>query len=163
MAIPTISDVAGLLTDPTIRFTQNNKAVANVRVAFNDSRYNDQTRQWETTKSFYVDCTAWENTAERLAEHFRKGDQVYIEGRIETEEWEHEGQKRSKPNLTIRTIKKLEKSQQQPQQSQDGQSQNWTANPQQPVPPTTGGGWGDQSQTSVWAGGGAQQQGQVPF
>lgn len=116
MAIPTISDVAGLLTEPELRFTGSGKAVANVRVAFNDSRYNDQTRQWETTKSFYVDCTAWEHTAERLAEHFRKGDQVYIEGRIETEEWEHEGQKRSKPNLTIRTIRKLEKAQ-TPQQA----------------------------------------------
>jgi single-strand DNA-binding protein len=160
MAIPTISDVAGLLTDPTIRFTQNNKAVANVRVAFNDSRYNDQTRQWETTKSFYVDCTAWENTAERLAEHFRKGDQVYIEGRIETEEWEHEGQKRSKPNLTIRTIRKLEKTQHTQQSQQQG---NWSTNPSSAMPPTTGGGWGDQSQTSVWAGGGQQQSGGAPF
>ena len=159
MAIPTISDVAGLVSEPSIRFTQNNKPVANVRVAFNDSRFNDQTRQFETTKSFFVDCTAWDHTAERLAEQFRKGDQVYIEGRLETEQWETpQGEKRSKPNLTIRTIRKLEVAKpQQPQQQ--GGWQRPQAEPQRSgysQPGAPGG---------AWSGGQAQGQGDAnpPF
>jgi len=170
MPIPTIQGQAGLLTDPEIRFTSTNKPVANVRVAFNDSKYNDQTRQWENVKSFYVDCTAWEHVAERLAEHFRKGDQVYVEGRIETEEWEHEGQKRSKPNLTIRTIRKFA---QAPQQSQGFQASGQPITPAQafpnhqqpssaPVAPTAGGGWNAPA-NDPWAGGGTPQQGVAPF
>ncbi len=83
--------------------------VLGIRLAFNDSKYNEQTRTFETTKTFYVDASAWEDTGARLAEIIRKGDQVYVEGRIETQSWEQDGQKRSKPNLTIRSMRKLEK------------------------------------------------------
>lgn len=156
MAIPTISDVAGLVSEPSIRFTQNNKPVANVRVAFNDSRFNDQTRQFETTKSFFVDCTAWEHTAERLAEHFRKGDQVYIEGRLETEQWETpQGEKRSKPNLTIRTIRKLEAA--KPQQQQGGGGFN---NAPQSNPAASS--WGHSPGGNAWGGGQTPNQGDYP-
>lgn len=144
MAIPTIQGQAGVLTEPSLRFTSNNKPVANVRIAFNDSRYNDQTRQWENTKSFYVDCTAWDHVAERLAEHIRMGDQVYVEGRLETEEWEKDGQKRSKPNLTIRTIRPFAKT---PQGGQPPQS-------------ASGGAWGAPAASPGGAWGGGQPQGQ---
>ena len=68
MPIPTIQETAGVLADPELRFTSQGKAVLSIRLAFNDSRYNEETRQWENTKTFYVDATAWEQTAERLAD-----------------------------------------------------------------------------------------------
>ena len=142
MAIPTISDVAGVIAEPELRYTANGKAVLNLRFAFNDSRFNDQTRQWENTRTFYVDATAWEDVALRLADQIRQGDQVYVEGRLETQEWEKDGQKRSKPNLVVRTVRKLEKAQQQPQPSP---AANWGAAP-----------------ATAW-GGGQQQGGPAPF
>ena len=149
MAIPTISDVAGVIAEPELRYTANGKAVLNLRFAFNDSRFNDQTRQWENTRTFYVDATAWEDVALRLADQIRQGDQVYVEGRLETQEWEKDGQKRSKPNLVVRTVRKLEKAPQHaPQSSPAPASNQWGNNP--------GG---------AWAGGQAQGQGQsqAPF
>ena len=149
MAIPTISDVAGVIAEPELRYTANGKAVLNMRFAFNDSRYNDQTQQWENTRTFYVDGTAWEDTALRLADTIRSGDQVYVEGRLETQEWEKDGQKRSKPNLTVRTVRKLEKSPQQAQQ------------PPQAAPSNA---WGAAPTGDVWAGGGQTPgQGGSPF
>lgn len=109
MPIPTIQETAGVIADPELRFTQQGKAVLSIRLAFNDSRYNEETRQWENTKTFYVDATAWEQTAERLADQIRKGDQVYVSGRLETQSWEKDGEKKSKPSLTVRTMRKLEK------------------------------------------------------
>lgn len=110
MPIPTIQETAGVIAAPELRFTQQGKAVLSVRLAFNDSRYNEDTRQWENTNTFYVDGTAWEQTAERLADQIKKGDQVYVSGRLRTESWEKDGEKKSKPALTIRTMRKLEKS-----------------------------------------------------
>lgn len=149
MAIPTISDVAGVIAEPELRYTANGKAVLNLRFAFNDSRFNDQARQWENTRTFYVDATAWEDVALRLADQIRQGDQVYVEGRLETQEWEKDGQKRSKPNLLVRTVRKLEKAQQQsqPQSAPQGAAQ---------------GNWGAAPTNNAWAGGG-QPQGQAPF
>ena len=109
MPIPTIQETAGVIADPELRFTPQGKAVLSIRLAFNDSRYNEETRQWENSKTFYVDATAWEQTAERLADQIRKGDQVYVSGRLETQSWEKDSEKKSKPSLTVRTMRKLEK------------------------------------------------------
>ena len=151
MPIPTIQGQAGVITDVEMRFTQSNKAVANVRLAFNDSKYNEDTRQWENTSTLYLDATAWEHTAERMAEHVKKGDQVYVEGRLKTQEWEDKqtGQKRSKPLLQLRTIRKFEKLSAQGQSSTGGQGTS-SAQPQQSTPQQ----WGQASaQSDPWGGG----------
>ena len=149
MPIPTIHGQAGLTEDPTLRFTSSGKAVLSIRFAFNDSKFNDQTQQWETTRILYLDGSAWEQTAERLAEQLRKGDQVYVEGRLETQQWEQDGQKRSKPHLIVRTVKPFQKAPQQAQQ-QGGYQQQSQAD------------WGAAPTNNAWAGGG-QPQGQAPF
>lgn len=136
MPIPTIHGQAGVITDVEMRFTQSNKAVANVRLAFNDSKYNEDTRQWENTRTLYLDATAWEHTAERMAEHVKKGDQVYVEGRLETQEWEDKqtGQKRSKPLLQLRTIRKFERAQGQGTSTAQSAQPEWGQAPAQSVP-----------------------------
>ena len=148
MPIPTIQETAGVIAEPEMRFTPQGKAVLSIRLAFNDSRYNEETRQWENTKTFYVDATAWEQTAERLADQIRKGDQVYVSGRLETQSWEKDGEKKSKPSLTVRTMRKLEKnapSQQGGGNFASAQSAGFGGQPQ-PAP----------AQQDPWAGG--QQQ-----
>jgi single-strand DNA-binding protein len=135
MSIPTIQGLAGITADPDMRYTPQGKAVLSVRLAFSDRKFNEQTREWDTTKSFYVDGTAWEDTAERLAQQLAKGDQVYVEGRLETQSWEKDGEKKSKPVLQLRTVRKLEK----------GNGGNQTAqSQQQPAQQPAQGGWGGQ-------------------
>lgn len=154
MAIPTIQGLAGVTAEPYLKYTNSNKAVLNIRFAFSDRRFNEQTNQWENSKTFYVDGTVWEDTATRLADQLRMGDQVYVEGRLETEQWEQDGQKRSKPKLNVRTVRKLERP---PQQLPDGWQQS-----QAPGAQMSG-----YSQTAApdnaWGGGFHQpQQGQAP-
>lgn len=134
MAIPTINNIAGITADPELKYTPQGAAILNVRLAFNDSKYNEQASKWETTKTFYVDGQIWEQAAERNAEILRKGDQVYVEGRLETQSWEKDGEKKSKPSLNIKSIRKLEKG----QQSQGGQQPRQQAQqpPQDPWGPT---------------------------
>ena len=109
MSIPTISDIAGVIAAPELRFTPNGKAVLSVRLAFNDSKYDEQAKKWVNSKTFYVDGQAWEQTAERLADQLAQGDQVYVTGRLETQSWERDGEKKSKPVLNINTARKLAK------------------------------------------------------
>lgn len=149
MSIPTIHGLAGITADPEMRKTPQGTSVLSVRLAFSDRKFNEQTREWDTTKTFYIDGNAWEQTAERLAQQLAKGDQVYVEGRIETQSWEKDGEKKSKPVLQLRTVRKLEKgaggqqqqgyAQQQPAQAQGG----WGGGQQ------NSGGWGNGSNESV--------------
>lgn len=120
MSIPTISDIAGIIAAPELRFTPSGKAVLSVRLAFNDSKYDEQQQKWVNSKTFYVDAQAWEQTAERLAETLAQGDQVYVVGRIETQSWERDGEKKSKPVLNLSAVRKLAKN----ENGQQRQSQN---------------------------------------
>ena len=81
---------AGNLTrDPELRFTNGGKAVASFSVACT-RKYQDQ----ESTT--FIQCTAWDRTAENLAASARKGDRVVVFGRLEERSWEdRDGNKRT--------------------------------------------------------------------
>lgn len=44
----------------------------------------------------FMRCKAWRSTAEFLGNFFSKGQELIIEGRMLTEEWEKDGQKQSR-------------------------------------------------------------------
>lgn len=50
----------------------------------------------EVESKCFLRCKAWRNTADFLSRFFSKGDQVLIEGRMQTEEWEKDGEKQSR-------------------------------------------------------------------
>lgn len=154
MAIPTIQGIAGIITDPEQRVTGSGTAILTFRLAFNDSKFNEQTSKFENSRSFFVDTTAWDDLAKRLAGTVSKGDQVYVEGRLETQSWEKDGEKKSKPSLNIRSLRKLEKS----QNAQQGGG-SFQQSPQQSAPqPQQGGGWNAPA-ADPWSTGGNQSQG----
>ncbi|MFC7909026.1 single-stranded DNA-binding protein [Streptomyces nigra] len=102
--LPTLTGVGRLTADPELRFTQSQKAVASVTLAFNSRRLNKQTNEWEDGDTFFVRGTAWERLAENVAETLEKGMEVIVTGELRTERWEKDGQKHERPALLIRSI-----------------------------------------------------------
>ncbi len=49
----------------------------------------------------FFDCQSWGKTAENIANHFQKGKQIAITGRIKQERWEKDGQKRSRVLVVV--------------------------------------------------------------
>lgn len=147
MALPTIAHPFGVVADPEFGTTPSGKNFAKIRFGASARKYNEQSSQWETTASFYVQATAWEQDAEKIRNlGIKQGDQVYAEGQMVTESWEKDGQKQSKTAMRLRSIRRFEKSQSAGTQPQPQQSA-----PQQSRPPAndpwstggnTGGGWG---------------------
>lgn len=79
--------------DPDVRYTQSNTAVANMSIATSE-RYKDKSGEWKETTEWHR-VVAWGRTAEICQEYLQKGSQVYIEGPIQTRQWEDkEGQTR---------------------------------------------------------------------
>ena len=58
-------------------------------------KYNDY-----ETKCF-MKCKAWRATAEHLSRYFTKGKELIIEGKMVTDEWEKDGEKKSKTYCTV--------------------------------------------------------------
>ncbi len=111
MSAISVKEIAGAVADSEMKFTPQGKAVTKVRLAFSDPFFNEDTRQWESRNQFFVEATAWERTAEQLADVAVKGAQILVWGKLVTDQWEDRqtGEKRSKPALKIKGFRPLGK------------------------------------------------------
>ena len=72
--------------DPEMRFTPSGRPVTTFTVATN--------RSWNTgdgerhTETEWFNVVAWGNLAEICKQYLAKGQQVYVEGRLQTRRWE---------------------------------------------------------------------------
>ena len=87
--------------------------VQSFRFAVGKSKKNPQTGQWEADpNTLFIDCDAWINAegkgAGAIVRDFAgKGKELLIEGRLQFEQWEKDGQKRSKHKLMVEQVQLL--------------------------------------------------------
>ncbi len=74
--------------DPELRYTPSGRPVASFSVATSRSWTSADGDRREETEWFNV--VAWGNLAEICKTHLSKGQQVYVEGRLQTRGWEDE-------------------------------------------------------------------------
>jgi single-strand DNA-binding protein len=74
--------------DPELRYTPSGRPVASFSVATSRSWTSSDGERREETEWFNI--VAWGNLAEICKTHLSKGQQVYIEGRLQTRGWEDE-------------------------------------------------------------------------
>ena len=99
--------IGNLGRDPEMRYTPSGQPVTQFTVAVNRN-YKDGNGDWqEETEWFRV--VAWGPLAERTAEYLRKGRKVYVEGRLQTRQWEDQsGAKRYTTELIANTVTPLD-------------------------------------------------------
>jgi single-strand DNA-binding protein len=78
--------VGNLGADPEIRYTTSGAAVANFRIATTESYKNKEGQKEEKTEWHRI--VTFGKLAEICGEYLNKGKQVYVEGRIQTRQWE---------------------------------------------------------------------------
>ncbi len=108
MSLNKVMIIGNLGRDPEMRYTPSGQAVTQFTVAVNRN-YKDGQGEWqEETEWFRV--VAWGPLAERTAEYLRKGRKVYVEGRLQTRQWEdRDGQKRYTTELIAQTCTPLDR------------------------------------------------------
>ena len=85
--------VGNLGRDPEVRYTQNGNAVANINLATNEV-WNDKSGQRQERTEWHR-IVVWGKQAEIAKEYLSKGRQIYVEGSLQTRQWEDkDGQKR---------------------------------------------------------------------
>ena len=88
--------IGNLTVDPELRYTPQGTAVATFSVATNRN-WTDQAGQPQEAVEF-TRCVAWAKLAEVCFKILKKGRKVYVEGRLQTREWE--GQDKTKRRTT---------------------------------------------------------------
>jgi len=92
----TITLIGNLTSDPELRFTPSGAAVANFTVASTPRTFDRQTQEWKDGEAMFLNCAAWRNLAENVAESLTKGSRVIVSGRLRSRSYEgREGEKRT--------------------------------------------------------------------
>ena len=98
--------LGNLTRDPVLRRTSSGVAVADMGLALSDSW---NARNGDTVeKVCFVDVIVWERQAEACAQYLGKGSSVFIEGRLQLEEWtDKEGTRRNKIKVRAERVQFL--------------------------------------------------------
>jgi len=97
--------IGNLGADPEVRYTQSGSAVANFNLATTETWTKDGKKEEKTEWHRVV---AFARLGEICGEYLSKGSKVYIEGRIQTRQWEdRDGNKRYTTEIVAREMKIL--------------------------------------------------------
>lgn len=95
--------------DPEIRQTGSGTAVCELRLATNET-WKDQSGAPQTRTEWHR-VIAWGRTAENVGRYVKKGSLIYVEGRLQTREWQDkEGQRRYTTEIIASQVTFLERS-----------------------------------------------------
>ena len=98
--------IGNLGSDPELRYTQSGQPVANFNIATNERWTDKSGAQQERTEWHKI--VVWGKQAENCEKYLSKGRQVYVEGRIQTRDWEDkDGNKRYTTEIVAQTVQFL--------------------------------------------------------
>ena len=99
--------VGSLGKDPEIRYTGGGAAVASFSIATNES-WKDKTSGEMVENTEWHNITAFGRLAEICGEYLKKGSQVYVEGKLQTDKWQDKsGADRYTTKVIIREMQML--------------------------------------------------------
>lgn len=86
--------IGNLTRDPEVRYLPSGQAVADLRLAvsrrFKDAKGEDR------DETCFVNVVVWGRQGETCGQYLSKGSPALVEGRLQYDEWEREGQKQSR-------------------------------------------------------------------
>jgi single-strand DNA-binding protein len=91
--------------DPELKYTPGGTAVATFSLATNEG-YKDKDGNWQERPEWHR-LVVWNKQAETAAEYLKKGQQVYVEGRLQTRTWEKDGQKHYTTEIVVQNFQML--------------------------------------------------------
>lgn len=98
--------IGNLTKDPELRYLPNGTPKAELRLASSRTYTTNGERREDTC---FVDVVAWSRTAENCNQFLKKGSKVFVEGRLDYQEWEgQDGSKRSKHQVVADRVQFLD-------------------------------------------------------
>jgi single-strand DNA-binding protein len=106
MSVNKVILVGRLGQNPEVRYTPSGAAVANFSVATNESWVDKSGQKQERTEWHRI--VVWGKLAELCSQYLTKGRQAYVEGRLQTREWQDkDGVKKYTTEVQAQTVQFL--------------------------------------------------------
>ena len=86
-----------MVRDCELKYTQSGTAIGSFGIAAN-KKIKNQSGGYDD-KAMFFDVTAFGKTAENINKYFGKGSRILISGELDFQQWEKDGQKRSKVGI----------------------------------------------------------------
>jgi single-strand DNA-binding protein len=98
--------IGNLGNDPEVRYTQDGSMVVNFNLATTEYWKNKNGEKQKQTE--WHRCVAFRKLAEICGNYLSKGKQIYVEGKIQTRDWEDkEGNKRKTTEIILNNMQML--------------------------------------------------------
>ena len=110
--------MGNLTRDPQLTYLPSQTPVAEFGMAVNDRR--KQQDGSYADKVNFIDLTMFGKRAEVLQKYAKKGDPLFIEGKLDYQSWEKDGQKRSKLKVIVQNFEFLSSGQKKNEPSSNG-------------------------------------------
>lgn len=92
--------IGRLTRDPNVKYTQSGKAYASFTLAIDRRKSADGNQQAD-----FIQCVAWEKTAEVISQYVSKGQKIAVEGRIQTRSYDaQDGTKRYVTEVVVQSM-----------------------------------------------------------
>ena len=92
--------IGRLTREPNVKYTQSGKAIASFTLAIDRRRSTDGKQQAD-----FIQCVAWEKTAEIISQYVTKGQKIAVEGRIQTRSYDaNDGTKRYVTEVIVQSM-----------------------------------------------------------
>ena len=90
--------------DPEVKYTPSGTPVAKFSLATNE-KYKDRSDEWQERTEWH-NIVAWQRLAEIVGEYVKKGAKLYIEGKLQTSNWEdkHSGDRKYRTEIVARDL-----------------------------------------------------------
>jgi len=118
--------MGNLTRDPELRSTPSGASVCDIGLAVNRRYVSNGQEKDETC---FVDVIVWGKQAESSSRYLQKGSQVFIEGRLNYEQWEDSGtgKKRSRLKVVAERVQFMGRSNGEKQEQGQQQQQRYSA------------------------------------
>jgi single-strand DNA-binding protein len=106
MSVNKVILVGRLGQNPEVRYTPSGAAVANFSIATSENWMDKSGQKQERTEWHRI--VVWGKTAENCGQYLAKGRQVYVEGRLQTRQWQDkDGQTKYTTEVQAQTVQFL--------------------------------------------------------
>ena len=95
--------IANLGRDPEHKKLENGTSVANFSLATSDS-WNDKNTGEKVDKVEWHRCVAWRGLADVVGDKLKKGEKVFVSGKLQTREYQSEGQTKDTTEIVVNDL-----------------------------------------------------------